>query len=69
MIDLANTAERLRIVKEAHQRFLGLWAVDCLIEQRKPMQKVAADVAVSHDGSILPDRSSQPFQPNFRPRF
>ncbi len=44
MCNLATTAERLRVVREAQQRFLAMWAVECLLEQRQVMRKVAQDV-------------------------
>lgn len=49
MRELARTAERLRIVREAQQRFLALWAVDCLLEEPRAFQKVAADLGPCPD--------------------
>ena len=36
MVELAAVAERMRMVHEAQRRFLGLWALECLMERRGP---------------------------------
>ena len=66
MSDLAATAERLRIVKNASQHFLTLWALDHLLSRPSAIKRLqtnvkkgspAIDAALSdplnHDWSLL----------------
>jgi len=66
MSDLAATAERLRIVKQASQHFLTLWALDHLLTRPGAIKRLrahvkngssAVDAALSdplnHDWSLL----------------
>lgn len=53
MRDLVETAERLRQVRKAQERFLALWAAECLMSRREALEKVAADVGQQgHDSSL-----------------
>lgn len=45
MSNLATTAERLRLVKEANEKFLALWAADCIFDSSKALHAVLLDVA------------------------
>ncbi|MCC6424317.1 MAG: hypothetical protein IT447_12635 [Phycisphaerales bacterium] len=42
MREIASTAQRLRTVREAQRRFLGLWAAHCLAD--KNLDRMACDV-------------------------
>ena len=59
MSELAATAERLRVVKQAYQHFLTLWALDRLMTKPKAADRMHADIerAVedphNHDWSLL----------------
>jgi hypothetical protein len=67
MHTLSATAERLRKVRQAHKHFLSLWALDCLMQQQKPLEKMTQDVnrsiktaerrdwSMLYRGSILDD--------------
>ena len=44
MSDLAATAERLRVVKQAYQHFLTLWALDRLMTQPASATRFHADI-------------------------
>jgi hypothetical protein len=44
MRDLASKAEQLRAAREAQHRFLAMWAVDCLIDQRQVTRRLARDI-------------------------
>lgn len=44
MNDIAATAQRLRVVREAQRRFLGLWAADCLFDRSDSMDRMSADL-------------------------
>lgn len=55
-MELATVTERLRLIKDAHRRFLGLWAMECLLE-RNTRRLVAAlaevpDAAEAADGPL-----------------
>lgn len=45
MHDLTTTVNTLQKIRDAQQRFLGLWALDCLIDQRAILRKISADIA------------------------
>ena len=51
MSDLAATAERLRIVKQASQHFLTLWALHHLLTRPRAIQRLRANV--KNSGSAL----------------
>ncbi len=67
MQTLSATAERLRTVRRAHEHFLSLWALECLMHRNDPLDKVVTDVnrlskdSQGHDwsdlyrGSVLDD--------------
>jgi hypothetical protein len=44
MRNLAETVERLRLVKQARGRFLGRWAAECIFEQKRPVRRALGDV-------------------------
>jgi hypothetical protein len=44
MRNLAETVQRLRLVKQARGKFLGLWAAECIFEQKRPMRRALQDV-------------------------
>jgi hypothetical protein len=44
MSDLAATAERLRVVKQAYQHFLTLWALDRLMSRPAAADRFHADI-------------------------
>ncbi len=46
---LWDTAERLRIVRRAHERFLALWAVDRLLESPAATARAWADLDAMSD--------------------
>jgi hypothetical protein len=54
MRELAIKAEQLRAVREAQHRFLAMWAVECLIDQRNVVRKLARDIAAATHAP-LPD--------------
>ena len=49
MQKLAETAERLRNVRRAHERFLAVWAVECIWDQPKPLDRVRDDIERHRD--------------------
>ena len=51
MRDLTRAAERLRQVRQAHERFLALWATDCLMDRRDALEQVARDTHRQQDGA------------------
>jgi hypothetical protein len=54
MGELSAVVERLRLVKSAHHRFLGLWALDCLLEGAA--ERFCRDlVTVAADGDLAAD--------------
>ncbi len=44
MTDLAATAERLRVVKQASQHFLTLWALDRMLARPLAADRIRADI-------------------------
>lgn len=44
MSDLADTAQRLRVVKEAYRRFLTLWALDDLVTHPATLAQIRRDM-------------------------
>jgi hypothetical protein len=44
MFDLSTTAERLRIVKQAHHDFLTLWAVDQALDCPDVTDRICRDL-------------------------
>lgn len=64
MTELAATAERLRVVKQAYQHFLTLWAMDRMMARPAAADRFRADIEQSaiqravddphnHDWSLL----------------
>jgi hypothetical protein len=47
MSDLVAAAELLRVVRTAEEDFLGRFAVDCLIDDRRVIEKLVADLWIS----------------------
>jgi hypothetical protein len=45
MSNLSATAERLRAVKSAQERFLAMYAVECIFTQSGPYDRLARDLA------------------------
>lgn len=43
MRELVMAAERLRQVRKAHERFLALWATECLMNRREALEQMAED--------------------------
>ena len=54
MMNLAGTAERLRTVQEAQDRFLAMFALECIWDQPRPYDRLANDLQ-SFDGPPEPD--------------
>jgi hypothetical protein len=44
MASVLQTVERLRAVKRAAERFIALWALDCLLDESRVVEKLAADL-------------------------
>lgn len=44
MSDFLATADLLRAARDAQQRFLGLWALDCLFEDARFFEKIHRDL-------------------------
>ena len=44
MIEFIDKAVLLRTVKDHEERFLGLWVLDCLIEERGFFEKLTLDL-------------------------
>ena len=44
MRNLAATVESLRTIALAGERFLGLFAVDCLVEERRVCERLFGDI-------------------------
>lgn len=51
MPDLAALAQRLKQVREAQQRFLALWAVECLLDRPQANQRLQNDLAACGSAS------------------
>ncbi|HEY8666576.1 MAG TPA: hypothetical protein VIL86_07930 [Tepidisphaeraceae bacterium] len=48
MREIASTAQRLKAVHKAHEHFLALWALECLM--KRPLDRIAEDLSsVAHD--------------------
>ena len=56
---LATTADRLRTVRQAHERFLALWAVDHLLDASADRLADDADVVVV-EADVTPDNLARP---------
>ena len=50
MSNLSATAERLRAVKTAQERFLAMWALECIFSQSGPYDRLARDLAATDGG-------------------
>jgi hypothetical protein len=50
MNNLTATAERLRAVKTAQERFLAMWALECIWSQSRPYERLARDLAALDGG-------------------
>jgi hypothetical protein len=57
MRDIAATAQRLRAVREAQRRFLGLWAAHCLFDNPRSLDRMATDL----EQSSLDPQDADPF--------
>ena len=44
MTDVIDIAEVLRAVKSAEKRFIALWALDCLFDESRFIQKLSNDL-------------------------
>lgn len=55
MRDLARVAERLRQVRQAHERFLALWATQCLMDRRDVLEQMVRDTQEQEDDTSLAD--------------
>jgi hypothetical protein len=60
--DLWDAAERLRAVRRAHERFLGLWAMDSLLDARAASARAWTDIDLVDDGTEAgtPDNHALP---------
>jgi hypothetical protein len=56
MIEFIDKAVMLKTVREHEDRFLGLWVLDCLVEERGFFEKLTVDLAA--DGAAGPDIAS-----------
>ena len=52
--ELWDAAERLRVVRRAHERFLGLWALDRLLDAPRARDDLKADLD-AQGGAGTPD--------------
>jgi len=55
MIDLVAAAEVLRSLRVAEDDFLGRFAVDCLMEDRRVVEKIVADLRGSEHSASSGD--------------
>jgi hypothetical protein len=53
MRNLAETVERLQLVKQARGRFLGQWAAECIFDQKRPVKRALKDVLHSQYSSRI----------------
>ena len=44
MKNLSGTAERLRTIRAAQEHFLALFALDCILDQPRPYDRLASDL-------------------------
>ena len=44
MTDVIDIADLLRAVKSAQHRFIALWALDCLFDESRFIQKLSSDL-------------------------
>ena len=51
MVELTAMTERMRLVKDAHRQFLGLWAMQCLLESNGPRLMEALDTPEASETS------------------
>jgi len=60
--DLWDAAERLRVVRRAHERFLGLWAMDNLLDAPAASARAWTDIELAEDGTEpgTPDNHALP---------
>jgi len=54
MRDIAATAQRLRTVREAQRRFLGLWAAHCIADRSLDRMAVDLEQAQLEQGEADP---------------
>lgn len=47
MTEFINTADTLRMVKKAEQRFLALWALECMLQEKQVWRRLSADIAAA----------------------
>ena len=53
--DLMAAVERLRTVREAQKRFLAMWAMECLLDQKAAWARIQQDLATAGDEVCLGD--------------
>ena len=53
-----DTADQLRLVRQAEERFLALYALDCLLAETRFFDKLSADI--QETDSTAPPTSSDP---------
>ena len=58
MSELMATAERLRVVKNAFQEFIELWAIDRLMEEHAASDRIAGDIIRASEKSEIGGLSS-----------
>jgi hypothetical protein len=51
MIEFIDKAVTLKTVRDHEDRFLGLWVLDCLIEERGLFEKLTLELATDSDFS------------------
>jgi hypothetical protein len=51
MSELVATAERLRVVKDACIDFITLWALDCMMDERRSSDRICGDVLNAAESS------------------
>ena len=49
MQSLAQTIDRMKVVKSASERFLGLWATECIFTQERPLDALLKDLSPSFE--------------------
>ena len=57
---MSNTAERLRLVRQAHERFLAMAALDCIMDgtARLSLSDVGAGTDTDREGADYADADS-----------
>ena len=52
MRNLSATAQRMRMINQAHGKFLGRFAAECIFEQEKPLDRALRAIEnLPHPGS------------------